>query len=60
VICIEGLSEAALAELLPRLKRELGCSGRADGSMLVAGTGDHQRVAKWLRAAGATKVVVGN
>jgi translation initiation factor 1 len=60
VTCVEGLSEAALEALLPRLKRDLGCSGRVDGSMLVAGTGDHHRVAKWLRAAGAPKVLLGN
>ena len=60
VTCIEGLPPASLQELLARLRRELGCSGRSDGPMLVAGTGDHKRVAKWLRQLGAANVVLGN
>lgn len=60
VTCVEGLPASALAEILPRIKRELGCSGREDAAVLVLGTGDHGRVADWLRQAGATRVVLGN
>ncbi|KIG12465.1 hypothetical protein DB30_01457 [Enhygromyxa salina] len=60
VTCIEGLDPAAIPELLPRLKRELGCSARADAAVLIAGTADHARVATWLRKVGATQVTLGN
>lgn len=60
VTCVEGLPAARAVELLPRIKRSLGCSGRMDGSTLVVGTGDHARVAAWLGDEGATKVVLGN
>ncbi|PRP90780.1 translation initiation factor Sui1 [Enhygromyxa salina] len=60
VTCVEGLDPDLIPALLTRLKRELGCSGRVDGAVLVAGTGDHGRVASWLRAAGAARVVLGN
>jgi translation initiation factor 1 len=60
VTCIEGLDAASITELLPRLKRELGCSARVDAAVLVAGTADHARVATWLRKAGATQVTLGN
>jgi translation initiation factor 1 len=60
VTCIEGLDPPLIPELLTRLKRDLGCSGRLDSAVLIAGTADHQRVATWLRKAGATQVVIGN
>lgn len=60
VTCIEGLDPALISDLLTRLKRDLGCSGRLDAAVLIAGTADHQRVATWLRKAGATQVVIGN
>ena len=60
VTCIQGLDPAGAAELLPRIRRELGCGARMDGDVLVAGTGDHSRVAAWLGRAGATNVILGN
>lgn len=57
---VEGLSDAHVRELLPALKRELGCSGRTEGEQLLLGTKDHERVAAWLRRAGVRKVVLGN
>jgi translation initiation factor 1 len=60
VTCIEGLPGSRIEDLQPRLKQELGCRARLDGATLVAGTGDHHRVADWLRAAGAREVVLGN
>jgi len=60
VTCVEGLPPAALADLISRLKKELGCSARSDADVLVAGTGDHKRVAEWLRGRGANRVVLGN
>ncbi len=60
VTCIEGLSPALAVALLARAKRELGCSGRLDGALLIAGTRDHGRVADWLRRNGADRVTLGN
>ncbi|PRQ06797.1 hypothetical protein [Enhygromyxa salina] len=60
VTFVEGLGPAQLTELLPRLKRELGCGARIDEALLIAGTADHARVATWLRKAGATQVTLGN
>jgi translation initiation factor 1 len=60
VTCVEGLGAASLRDLAPRIKRELGCGARVDGNVLVVGTGEHARVAAWLREAGATRVVLGN
>ena len=57
---VEGLSAAHIELLLPALKRELGCSGRARDEALVLGTKDHARVAAWLREAGVSEVVLGN
>ena len=60
VTIVEGLSPGLGAELLPRLKRELGCSAKAEGAQLVVGTSDHARVQRWLEAAGVDKTVLGN
>lgn len=60
VTCVEGLDAGQIPELLVRLKRDLGCSGRVDEAVLIAGTADHARVAAWLRKAGATQVTLGN
>jgi translation initiation factor 1 len=60
VTCVEGLPSELAPEMLARLKQDLGCNGRIDDAILVAGTSDHARVAKWLRDAGATRVVLGN
>lgn len=57
---VEGLSSAHIEGLLPALKRELGCSGRAEGELLILGTKDHERVAAWLRRAGVSELVLGN
>ena len=57
---VEGLDPAQLPELLRRLKRELGCSGRVDADTLVLGTSDHSRVAQWFEREGAERVVLGN
>ena len=57
---VEGLDPAQLPELLRRLKRELGCSGRVDADTLVLGTSDHRRVAQWFEREGAERVVLGN
>lgn len=59
VTCVEGLDADLARHTLPRLKRELGCSGRVDGVVLIAGTRDHRRVAEWFRGAGA-RVTLGN
>ena len=60
VACVEGLPVATAKALLPKLKRELGCSGRVDDDLLILGTRDHNRVAAWLTAAGAPRVKLGN
>ncbi|MEM6294673.1 MAG: translation initiation factor [Myxococcota bacterium] len=60
VACVEGLPPATASALLPKLKRELGCSGRVDAEMLILGTRDHARVAAWLTEAGAPRVTLGN
>ncbi len=60
VTCVQGLHESVREGLLERVKRELGCSGRLEDTVLVAGTGDHRRVAAWLRTVGAANVTVGN
>jgi len=57
---VEGLDPAQLPELLRRLKRDLGCSGRVDADTLVLGTSDHRRVAQWFEREGAARVVLGN
>ena len=57
---VEGLPPAALTDLVSRLKKEFGCSARSDADVLVAGTGDHKRVAEWFRGLGANRVVLGN
>lgn len=59
VTCVEGLPAALRDALLPQIKRELGCSGRIEGEVVIAGTSDHARVADWLRRAGA-RVKLGN
>lgn len=60
VTCVEGLSSSDAAALLPRLKRELGCSARLREGVLIAGTREHARVARWLEDAGAKHVALGN
>ncbi len=60
VTCAEGLPPTTAQTLLPGLKRELGCGGRIDDDVLVLGTRDHQKVAQWLRDAGARNVKLGN
>lgn len=60
VSCVEGLPPSAAEAFMPKLKRELGCSGRIQDGMLVLGTRDHARVADWLRDAGVPRVTLGN
>jgi translation initiation factor 1 len=60
VTCIEGWSAPNAGQFMARLKRELGCGARLQGEVLVVGTRDHDRVARWLRDVGAKNVVLGN
>lgn len=57
---IEGLGGGDLDGMLDDLKRQLGCSGRVQGTAVVVGTSEHARVAEWLRERGFTRVVLGN
>ena len=57
---VEGLDADQRAEVLPQLKRELGCGGRVEGEALVLGTKDHARVGGWFERAGVARVVLGN
>jgi len=63
VIYVEGLSAASLQEILPKIKKNLGCGARIEAgpeaALLVVGTKDLHSVERWMRSAGA-KVKLGN
>jgi translation initiation factor 1 len=50
---------AALAALASEMKRALGCGGSVDGDDVLLAGEQLDRAAAWLRARGATKIVVG-
>jgi translation initiation factor 1 len=62
VTVLEGVAQPpeALAELARELARALGSGVRVDGSSLVIAGDQRERLATWLRAHGASQVVLGN
>lgn len=59
VTVLTGIT-SGLPAACDRLKRELGTAARIDGDALIV-HGDHrERLARWLEANGATKVVRGS
>jgi len=57
---ISGLPAQRLDELCKKMKKALGCGARVEGDDLVLLGQLTERGAEWLRAAGATRVVMGN
>ena len=54
------LDDRALEELVRRMRKALGTSGTVEGERIVLGGDITGRVEKWLREAGAKRVVIGN
>jgi translation initiation factor 1 len=55
-----ALGPEALEALAGRLKRALGCGARVDGGDVLVQGDQAERVADWLREAGAKRVILGN
>lgn len=62
VTVIEGLQADpnALRALLTKMRKSLGCGGTVEGGNLVLSGAQVNRVATWLREAGARRVIEGN
>lgn len=62
VTVIRGvLTDAAgLDELGRRMRQRLGTGGGVEGEAIVLGGDQVERAAEWLRAEGATRIVIGN
>ena len=54
------LDESALADFARELRQALGTGGSVEGAAIVLAGDQTERAAAWLRAHGATRVVVGN
>lgn len=60
VVCGLGFVASELEGLARRLRKSLGCGATVEGEAVIL-QGDHTaRVAAWLRAHGAPRVVIGN
>ncbi len=55
-----GLKPKPLEQLAKELRRALGCGATVDGDTIVVQGDLTQRVAAWLGAHGAKRVVIGN
>ncbi|MCB9751237.1 MAG: translation initiation factor [Myxococcales bacterium] len=55
-----ALPPAELETLTRALRRAFGCGGQLDGGDVVLAGARQQQLADWLRAEGATRVVIGS
>lgn len=54
------LGEAALEDFARSMRRALGTGGSVEGALIVLAGDQVQRAADWLRARGASRIVIAN